>query len=531
MKHSRGLFALPLLLAVAALSACAAGTDDPAKSPDEGSADDLTSVTARSRELRFESVLYVADGASDATIVRAAQEQTRTAFGALQHAEIAVNDRELRSIDPASFVKRQIRVVSADSGEAERSMTEVRYTYVDDAVVPVAMARRSSIPSAVLAQGTSYQGAKVVEECTANDQHSRDYPNWYEFDPTLSSCRSAIQKEQKAIDDAQKALGAGVEGETPRVAAAAIARVYVPITVKLGADKTNKGKSYPEYQRLFAGGVEQNKLVFGFMYGLIDDNPATPADDYNFGEWMTHLDFVFKARPGMKLVSSDPAVDLSPVTLPSGLVVSDISFEKMMQWKLQRSGYPEGISYAEKGTLLNEVSKRFYQSFLSFEAPVTVQDDAGERAFTVKVLTYLGVESSSGPHKRMIKNSDVYLYNGHSYIGSGPLDPGNFRQGDFPDSYQILFIDGCVSYNYYEKDYFPLKAGGTQNLDIVTNGLEAPSYRSGYALGKFSAALVDGSFPSYRQLLEAAASTDPLRVVDGELDNEYTPKKYDLSLR
>ena len=394
-------------------------------------------MTARSRELRFESVVYVADGASDDTIVRAAQQQTRTAFGALQHSEIAVNDRELRTIDPASFVKRQVTVVSATEGEADRTMTEVRFTYVDDAVVPVSMARRSSIPSAVLAQGTSFEGQKVIQECTENSDHSREYPNWYEFNPTLASCRTAIQNEQKAIEDAQKALGSDAgshpEGATPRIAAAATTRVYFPITVKLGADKTNKGKSYPEYQRLFAGGVEKDKLVFGFMYGLIDDNPATPADDYNFGEWMTHLDLVFKARPGMKLVSSDPEVDLSPVTLPSGLVVSDISFEKMMQWKLEGSGYPDGISYAERGTLLNEVSKRFYQSFLSFEAPVTVKDDAGERAFTVKVLTYFGVESSSGPHKRMIKNSDVYLYNGHSYIGSGPLDPGNFRQGELPE--------------------------------------------------------------------------------------------------
>lgn len=526
MKFSRGFFAFPVLLS---LAACAGGeASHPAA---DGTEDELTSVTARSRELRFESVVYVAEGASDDTIVRAAQQQTRTAFGALQHDEIAVNDRELRTIDPGTFVKRAVSVVPAAEGAAARTMTEVRYTYVDDAVVPVAMARRSSVPSAVLAQGTSYHGPQVVEECTANTAHTRDYPNWYEFDPTLAGCRTAIQNEQKAIEDAQKALGRDQADQLPRIPEAATTRVYLPITVKLGADKTNKGKSYPEYQRLFAGGVEKDKLVFGFMYGLIDDNPATPADDYNFGEWMTHLDLTFKARPGMKLVSSDPEVDLSPVTLPSGLEVNDISFEKMMQWKLQGTGYPAGISYAEKNTLLNEVSKRFYQSFLSFEAPVTVTDDAGERAFTVKVLTYFGVESSSGPHKRMIKNSDVYLYNGHSYVGSGPLDPGNFRQGDFPESYQILFIDGCVSYNYYEKDYFPLKTGGTKNLDLVTNGLEAPSYRSGYALGRFSAALVDGTFPSYRDLLVEAEATDPLRVVDGELDNEYAPSKFDLSLR
>ena len=94
-----------------------------------------------------------------------------------------------------------------------------------------------------------------------------------------------------------------------------------------------------------------------------------------------------------------------------------------------------------------------------------------------------------------------------------------------------MFIDGCVSYNYYEKDYIPLKSGGTRNLDLITNGLEAPSWQSGYALGRFLGTLVNGKQASYLQLLQAASATDELRVVDGELDNVYSPAKTPITIQ
>ena len=68
-----------------------------------------------------------------------------------------------------------------------------------------------------------------------------------------------------------------------------------------------------------------------------------------------------------------------------------------------------------------------------------------------------------------------------------------------------------------------MHAGGSKNLDLITNGVEAPVYNGGLAEGKLVAALIDGSLPSYRALLEAARDTDSLRVVDGELDNAYSP--------
>jgi hypothetical protein len=521
----RALFALPLSVALAPLGGC--GSDAAQTSED----DELTSATALARELKFESTVYVARGASDATILTAAQAQTKTAFGALQHASVAVNNRELRAIDTTTFKKRDVLVVDpAVATDPGTPMTEVRYTYVDTAVVPKSMSRRTSVASAVLNKGTYYNGNKVVVECTENTDHSRDYPNWYEFDPSLTTCKTAIKAEQTTIDADFGKLG-GTASQT-KVPKSTVDRTYLPITVRLGSDKTNKGTTYPEYDRLYAGGVQANKLVLGFMYGMIDDNPATPEADYNFGEWMTHMDLVFKARPGFKLVKTEPVVDFSTITLASGKKVTGITFDQVIRWKLNDTGWPTTITTAEHAQLLSAVAKKLYKVFLTFEAPVKVKIGSNaEKDFTIAVLTYFGVESDSATHKKAIKASDVYLYNGHSYIGSGPLDPTNFTTADFPSTYQILFIDGCISYNYYEKDYFPLKTGGTKNLEMITNGLEAPSYRSGYALGKFSAALIDGSFPSYLTLLKAAAATDPLRVVDGEVDNVWSPTKTPITIR
>jgi hypothetical protein len=155
---------------------------------------------------------------------------------------------------------------------------------------------------------------------------------------------------------------------------------------------------------------------------------------------------------------------------------------------------------------------------------------APAQSFTLEIQAYFGSESDATPHKRAIKTSDVFLYNGHSYIGYGPLDPSNFSASDFPSSYQIIFVDGCVSYNYYEKDYLPLKSGGTKNLELITNGLEAPAWHSGYALGKFISRMFDGTQASYLDLLTAANATDSLRVVDGEIDNKYSPAATPIKL-
>jgi hypothetical protein len=511
---------------------CAVETDEGDTAA--GDSDDLTSLSARSRDLQFQGVVFLPEGASDASITAAIQEQARTAFGPLREAQVMVNTRELKKpILPANIAKAVVRVVDPKvAGDAGKAMLQVRYTYVDDAVVAKSLARRSTVQLALVSRQSFELRTKTLAECTNNDDDARSFPLWYEFKPQLASCKTAIKTEQAAIDADRAKLAAG------SVPKSEVERVYLPITVKLGADKTNKGESYPEYDKLFSGGVIPGKLVIGMAYGMIDhEAPAGGVqEDSGYGEWMANLGEVFAARPGFKLVRSTPEVDLSSVKLSTGKTITGLGFEKFIEWNQRGTGFPAGITSAERKELEKTIGERVYRHFFTFEAPMKVTVGAGAtKDVGLQIFTYFGVEGDQQPHKVLIKNSDVYLYNGHSMIGSGPLDPRNFTASDFPKSYQILFVDGCVSYNYYEKDYFPMK-GGSQNLDLITNALEAPSFNSGLALGKFVSALTSGTQPSYMSLLKSAAISDSgpswtLRVVDGELDNKYSPKTTPITVR
>lgn len=485
------------------------------------SEDDLTSVTARSRSLQFDGYVYVSTSATDSEILSAVRSQTQTAFGALRNAEIGVNNRELKAVDVATFTRTEVTVVDpAEPASPGKSMLRVRYRYTDDAVVPIAMASRSAIGLAVMAPSYKSQTSRILKECTANDSHAQEFASsiWYVFDPSLSSCRKAIAAEQKAIDEANAALS----DPDKQVVQAEVERLYLPTTVSLGPDKTNRGDSYPEYDRLFTGGVKSDRLVIGLVNGYLDHG-AHDATDSGYSEWMDTLKEAFKIRE-FELASIDPPEDLSKFEV-AGKTVTSSSFSDLISWEADNK-LPAGLTYSDRIALKKAVGEKLVGHWVTLAAPVTVRlgDDA-PRSFTIEILTYFGADSNPTPHKTAIKNSDVFIYNGHSYIGYGPLDPSNFSASDFPSSYQLLFIDGCVSYNYYEKDYIPLKSGGTKNLDLITNGLEAPAYQSGYALGRFVARLIDGSNASYVDLLEAAGATDALRVVDGELDNAFDPQK------
>ncbi|MBL8613620.1 MAG: hypothetical protein JNL38_40145 [Myxococcales bacterium] len=522
MGRTAGIFGVGL--AALALSVGCAPGDDGAAAGDE---DDLTSLTARGRELRFEGVVFVDPGASDAAIVRTVRKQTQTAFGALLAQEMAVQSREVKDVDPATFKKRSVRAIDPDRpGDRGRERLEVRYTYVDNAVVPVKAARKTSMPSALL--GTGYDAPestrRVVEACTKNDKEAREDAAggllWYDFDPSRAACKRAIDAEQKVIDGQKKRL-ADPKNE---VAQAEVDRLFLPVTFALTAKKTNAGATYPEYHRLFSGGVADGRLVVSMIAGRLNHDHAPDAvADSGYYEWMDSLGVIFEAHPGFTLKSVEPAEDLSTVTV-GGRRISGLSFADFVKWTVYDVGYPAGLSAAEKKELKTKVGQKLDRHWVTFEKPVSVSvGGAAPRDFVIQLDTYFGADEDPAPHKRATKKSDVVVYNGHSYIGYGPLDPSNFRASDFSGGYQLLFFDSCVSYNYYEEGFFALKDGGSKNLDMITNGLEAPEWQSGASQGAFVSKLIDGSMPSYKTLLGTAKATDSMRVVDGEVDNVHAP--------
>ena len=79
----------------------------------QGGESDLTSVTALSRTMKFEGVVYVDANASEETILSTVRKQTQSAFGALRMAKVGVNSRELREVDITTFKKSNVTVIDA----------------------------------------------------------------------------------------------------------------------------------------------------------------------------------------------------------------------------------------------------------------------------------------------------------------------------------------------------------------------------------------------------------------------------------
>ena len=532
--HAR--FAVAALgLALAAMTpACAAEQHDAA---DEGSQeDDLTSLTARERTLTFDGYVFVSANASDGEILNAVRRETKSAFGALREADIGVNTRELGVSDASGFQREKVEVVDPATGAVLKSALRVRYRYTDRAVVPTTLAKRTSVSLGLLHGDYQAQSSRVLKECTGNTSHDREFEGsiWYVFNPGLSSCKTAMTTEQIDIDAARK----GLKSPSTQVVPAELSRLYVPMTAKLESKAMTSGTAYPEYDRLWSGGVQPGKLVVGMVHGMMADWAAgekhDTIDDDGYRMFFEGLREIMKVHPKLALVKSEPAVDLSTFTV-GGKTIAGVSFNDIVKWELDGTGFPTGVtSSADKRALRVAAGDKIARHWLTFEVPVQVAIGAAPaRTITIQLNSYFGAETSSAPHRRAMKNSDVFIYNGHSYIGYGPLDPSNFSAADFPSSYQLMFVNGCVSFNYYEKDYFPLKQGGTQNLDLVTNGLESWVNGSGPAMGRFVARLTDGTQASYKELLKAAQFTsygydwgmDALRVVDGEADNKYKPSK------
>lgn len=535
MKKLLSIVALPVLATLlVAAPGCASSDEDNAE-------DDLTSLTARQRTLKFGGVVYVEENAADYTIISQIRRQTQSAFGALREADIGVNSRELKDVDASTFVKTKVLVVDPNvANDPGKKMMRVAYTFTDSAVVPIPMASRSALSLAVLNPNYQGQNQRIFEECTSKDTHAREFMNgsiWYVFNPALSTCQKAITAEQKKVD-ADRALLGDSQNKVPK---SEVNRLYIPSKMALNAAATNKKTVYPEYDRLYSGGVEAGKLVIGMVSGRMDDWAAGEVheayEDAGYGMWYEGLEAIFAARPGMKLTKIEPQEDILNYTV-DGSTVKFADFAALANFETDGVN-PAGITYANRNKLRAVIVKKLEQHWLTFEAATKVTMNGTTKPLTIKLQTYFGAGSDSTPHKRAIKTSDIFVYNGHSYIGYGPLDPSRMTTADFPKSYQVMMINGCVSYNYYEKDYKPLKEGGTKNLDLVTNGLESWVNGSGAAMGRFVGAFIDGKINSYQNILKASQFTgygyswgqDALRVVDGELDNVYKPATTPIKLQ
>ncbi len=529
--------ALTLLLAAAtaaSIPACA-----PVDEETEGADPDaITSASAVARTLTLNGYVYLPVGSSETTIVEAVRRQTRSSFGPLRNLKIGLDDREVRTIDTNTFVRDTVTVVDTDHpGSATRQMLRVRYRYQDRAVVDNSLSRRRSIPTTVLLGDYMPHGSELIDQCT-DDPEAREFGAsglWYMFNPGVESCQARIRQEVSIVSYNSRLL----TDRRTQVSATEVNRLFLPVTVTLAAIRAPQTPKYPEYDRLLgAGDARKTEMNVYAFFGVIGESETSPSDE-GYLEMMRVLRTFLQAYPRAQFTSLSPTGNLLDIRV-GGTLVPNATYTNVLNWAIDGRA-PTGFSITALRTAIASVWRR---RTIQLSVPMTVTAGGSSHPLSVNLRAYYGNEGdawSPDARRRYVsawRDADVFIYSGHSHLGSGPLDPGNFSASDFPDRYQIMMINSCVSYNYYNAGYYPLHPGGTANLDMVVNGTEALG-DNGWAVSRFILGLVNGRQQSYIDLMRSMIATDlsigldhydPLRVADGELDNRYSPTRTPITL-
>jgi hypothetical protein len=535
----RSLLRLAAVAAMTTLAACSAETTG---ADAENGADDLTGTTATERGIHFQSYVYLRDGATDDEIRVAIARQVRTAIGALRDPKVALNDRGARSnLDPSKWTRRTLDVVDpANAGAAPQKVLRVTFPYDDRAVVTNKLARSSSLGITMLADDYGPHADALKQECSDDKKTDTD-SLWFHFQPQSAACKARIAKEQAAVDAETRLLGRreGVVG------AKEVARWFVPVVAKLDAPKTPDKDYSPEYDRLFGVAQDKGQLVVYAFLGV--DAEVSDPNDSLAKEGAKFLRTMLRAQPNFRPTKTEPYAALLDVFV-DGKKLEGVTYEKLLGWIIDDTPMPAevGSDAAKKLALRKQALEKLTERWIYWDLPMTVKSASGEKNVTVQVRSYYGYEDGSEEARQHAQwryleamwHGDVFLYNGHSHFGHGPLEPTLYGPQNFNDRYQIMMVNSCVSFNYYHQDFLEKKPGGSKNLDMVVNGLPSWVYDGGVAMGRFLTGLLDGKQSSYRTILESMRldmpwgerGYDPMRVVDGELDNEFSQARTPLTV-
>lgn len=537
-------FVLSLALALAA-GAGAVGCTTPTSHDDgaESGADQLTGVTSAERGIHFQSYVYVPVDASDDAIRVAIARQVKTAIGALRLPKVSLDDRAAQSnLDASTWKRSVLSVVDPASPQAtQRQVQRVVFPYDDRAVVTNTLAQRSAIDFVMLADDYGQHADPLKQECTDDPTTDTD-SLWYHYEPQTSACQSRIKTELAKIATETQSLGVSPGAIGPAEAG----RWFMPVTAKLDAPKLPDQAYSPEYDRLFGVGTDKQQLVVYAFFG-VDTDEANP-DDLLAEEAMKFLRTMLKAQPNFRPVKTDPAEWLLDIYV-DGNKLDGVTYETMFRWIVDKSGYPAAVGNDPQkiAALRRQALAKFTERWVYWDLPITVTDAQGTaKTLTVEVRSFFGYEDGTADARQHAQwryleafwYGDVFLYNGHSHFGHGPLEPTLYGPQNFNDRYQLMLVNSCISFNYYHQDFLRMKPGGSKNLDIVVNGLPSYVLDGGIATARLLTGLIDGKQRSYTELLDGMrldypwgeTQYDPMRVVDGELDNVFSQKKTPLTV-
>ncbi len=525
MKHRNavsrfGLAALAGSLAVGGVSCAPSEEDGDTVDPDA-----IVGSNSVARTATVQSFVFVSATATDRQIQEAAVAQIRPLFGALKAFDIGLGRRldtpsAYTAINTASFKRDTVTVVDPAHPGATTQMVRVRYTYTDRAVVTNRLSTRRAFPTTLLFSDVTPHATEVVNQCQTEKMDWGQSGLWYNFEPHIERCQSLVTAEKDRIQTQRRAL----TDPDHQVTVDEVNRWFLPITVGLSTIARTENK-YPDYHRLF----DDNRLVVASFFGVdkLDD-----PNDYGARNFFTYIRSVLRARPELQLQPVSGS-DFTRISF-NGATISNVTPLQVAGWIVDRTGYPASVPSSMVDAFRRQVIAQWRDKALSFSSPATVTINGASKSVTAEVRVYYGNEEGWGTgavqrYQTAFRDADVFQYTGHSHLGSGPLDARNYSASNFPNRYQVVMVNSCVSFNYYNT-FFDMHPGGTLNLDTVTNGLPVYLEGSGESSARFAIAFLDGRFRSYLQVLTSMrldlgwqSGYDPNRVADGESDNTFSP--------
>ena len=522
-----------LACAMLALACAACETASPEATTSE---EDLTSATALERRATWQSYVYVPVNSNDQTVAKEIQRQVKSAIGALRAPEVALQDRDsLSNLDPKGWKKTELTVVDQGKPTGQK-VWRVQYPYSDVALVRAKSPAAANMDSYLLFGDYTQRRDEINATCSDDAKTAAD-SLWFHFAPNLAKCKTAIAKEIDAINLAQKGLDL-----SKLVALSEVQRRYLPVRMKLEPVKAPP-VTYPDYDKLWGFGTDRTKVVAYAFFG-VDADELNPSDI----SAVEHFRFLrtLRARlPKLTVTQTEPYALLLDYTVAGKKITA--TYDDLANWIVDNSGFPKAITAAaDREDLRRQVVARFAEHTIVWTAPVTVSLAGQSRDMTLEIRTFWGYEDGNPEWRQKATwryleafwHSDIFLYQGHSHFGHGPLEPISYKSENFPNRYQVMLINSCVSFNYYDVDFIKMHPGGSKNLDVVVNGLPAFWTNMGEASANYLISLVDGQNKSWLALLGAMivkpswqpSGYDPMRAVNGELDNTFNALKTPLQV-
>ncbi|MFN9812307.1 MAG: hypothetical protein ACK6CU_22035 [Deltaproteobacteria bacterium] len=501
--------------------------EDPIWETVEGAADSSASATVQ--DIAWDSFVYVPAGAPDSVAQDAVRRQVKSALGALLHTPaISLRDRDARSnLDPRTFTRERLEVVAAD-GTRGPAIDRVTYRYRDRALVPRTF-RGTSVRFAALFGDYAARAAELSGPCGDTASIEPD-SLWFHYDPSRSACQALITREQAALNNAASGLPAG----TGSLSAQDANRRFVMIRAQL-TSTTAPPTTWPETDQLFGFGTDRTKVVVYSFFG-VDADDRNPRD-YGLVEDLRYVRTLRAAWPGLRVTETQPNAFLLDFTV-DGRPLSGVTYEDVAAWVLDGARWPAAANTrAQRDALLAQVRDKWLERWIVWSLPVSVTRGTETRAMTIELRTYYGREDGRPDWRAAARNryleafwhSDVFTYTGHSHFGHGPLEPVAYTGSNFPDRYQVMLFNSCVSYNYYDIDFLDMHPGASARLDVVGNGLAAYWPGMGASTAKLLLGLLDGQGRNWVQILDGMRvdmpglprGYEPMRAVTGEEGNRY----------